>query len=305
MKNKYTSNLGTFIVLCILVLLSYTGTAQVGIGTTDPKTTLDVNGALSLREGPDLSLSNGNNTNINLGNPAFSHYRIVGPTAPFEIRTLYVPTPGVLADGQILTLINTTDQPMTIAHNIGSAGNPQRRIYCPGEKDFVLAGRYSSITLQYNTTDSRWYVVSFSDSLPSVDSVTLASDQEVSTSSYSNVPGMSLTFTARKPTVMVLLTASGKGYTNSMSYVQLRVRNTTSSTTVGGTNTKIQSYDFFTGTVTPWSASFSKLMTGLTVGNQYTLTVQGRVDGIIGTYNASIYPVTVPDAEHLTLSVFH
>jgi hypothetical protein len=153
----------------------------------------------------------------------------------------------------------------------------------------------------YTNHGSRW--VRVEDSSPTANSVSLANDLEISSGTFTNVPGMVLTFTARKSSVLILLTASGFGYTNSMSYVQLRVRNITAGNTIGGTNTKIQSYDDVTGTITPWSASFSKVLTGLTVGTNYTLRVQGAVGGILGVNNAAIQPISNPDSHHITLSV--
>jgi hypothetical protein len=160
---------------------------------------------------------------------------------------------------------------------------------------------------QYYNDGSKWIRLGGTDA---IDSVTLATDVDIIKGSpgpfpavYNDVAGMTLSFTARKTSVLVLLTASGFGYTFSMGYVQFRVQNTTSGTTVGGTMTKIQSYDDVTGTVTPWSASFSKLITGLTIGNSYSLKVQGRSDGISGTTDAVIYSASIPDENHLTLSV--
>jgi len=156
---------------------------------------------------------------------------------------------------------------------------------------------------QYYNDGTKWIRMEGSDP---VDSVTLTSNTTISSSfpTFANVSGMSaLTFTARKTSVLVLLTASGFGSTGSMSLVALRVRNVTDGVTVGGTVNKIQNYDDVTGTITTWSASFSKLMTGLTIGTTYTLRVQGAVTGILGTYSAVIQPATTPDAEHLTLSV--
>ncbi|KAA3620834.1 MAG: hypothetical protein DWP94_11660 [Flavobacterium sp.] len=154
----------------------------------------------------------------------------------------------------------------------------------------------------YTNNGSRW--VRVEDSSPAAHSVSLATDIQISSATFANVPSMpTLTFTARKTSVLVMLTASGIGYTNSMAAVQLRVRNVTSGTTIGGTNNKIQSYDDVTGTVTTWSASFSQLVTGLTIGTTYTFSVQGLVGGILGTPNAAIFPVTSPDNQHMTLTV--
>ena len=134
-------------------------------------------------------------------------------------------------------------------------------------------------------------------------SVSLAADYTVTAAAWANVPGMSVSFTATTTSAFVLFTSSGFAYTNSMAYVQFRIRNTTLGTTIGGTNIAMQSYDDMTGTVTPWSCTFSKKLTGLTVGTNYTLQVQAQRGGILGTLDAVINPVTVPDAHHMTLSV--
>lgn len=152
---------------------------------------------------------------------------------------------------------------------------------------------------------------------PPVDSASLAAD--VLINSTTNVPiPLTLTFTARKSSVLVMLTASGLGFTGSIATGTLTVENTTLGTTVGGTNMKIQNYSSIaifgpgnsngnnsnaTYTTTSWNASFSKLMTGLTIGVTYTLSVQGRSASILGTNGFAIQPLTTPDAQHLTLSV--
>ena len=297
---QYLSKFRNYLTVLLFFSISITF-AQVGINTTDPKSTLDVNGSFSLREGPALTLNNGNNTNIDLGSTIYSQYRITGPTSDFSILTFLTPNNQSAADGQLLTLINTTDYKMTIVHNQGSNANQQRRIYCPSETNFVLSDKNASVTLQYNVSESRWMVASFSSNASGIDSVTLAADELITSTNFSNVPGMNLTFTAKKNTALVLLTASGFGYTNSMSLVNLRVRN--GNTTIGGTTNKVQSFDDIVGTVTAWNASFSKMLTGLTVGNTYTFQVQVQVEGIFGTPGVGIYPQTNPDSHHLTLSV--
>ncbi|WP_417238145.1 hypothetical protein [Bizionia sp.] len=127
--------------------------AQVGIGTTTPTTTLDVNGAISLRDGGTLTLTNGNNNNINLGAVPYSNYRIIGPTTSFFVNSLI---PIASSDGQIITLQNTTNAVMIIRHDAG--GNVNNRILVPSEKNLVLTGRYSSVTLMYSDNQNRWIV---------------------------------------------------------------------------------------------------------------------------------------------------
>ena len=156
-----------------------------------------------------------------------------------------------------------------------------------------------------NNNSSQTWTEVITSSTETYEAISLGTNIEISSSTWTDIPGMTLTFVAKKSTAMIMLTASGHGYTNSMSYVSLRVYNTTTGTSLGGTSNKIQAYDDVTGTVTVWNATYSKVITGLTPGATYTIKVQGQVDGIYGTYNAVIYPVTYPDDEHMTLSVFY
>src|SRR5690554_5540195 len=135
-----------------------------------------------------------------------------------------------------------------------------------------------------------------------VHSTSLTGDIQVTSSTYTAVPGMgTVTFTATKSTAFVILSGSGRGYTNSMAFVGFRVLN--NGALVGGTTTNIQNYDSGTGTTTLWSCTYTQLLTGLTVGNTYTLSVQGMSSGIHGTAGAGVYNSSFPESEHLTLSV--
>ncbi|QQX76816.1 MULTISPECIES: hypothetical protein [Aequorivita] len=127
---------------------------NVGIGVNNPRTSLDIEGALSLREGAIITLSNGNNTNISLGTTPHSIYRINGPTSAFTINSI---VPINNSDGQLITLINNTNQLMTLSHNSGGSG--ANRINVPGATDLILRGQYASVTLQYNTNYNRWVVL--------------------------------------------------------------------------------------------------------------------------------------------------
>jgi hypothetical protein len=153
-----------FYSLLVLVLL-FGGQAyaqNVGIGTNTPTSKLDINGALSLREGPVLTLQNGGasgGTNDNIALPDMptggkaGFYRITGPTAAFSVFGI---VPNTNADGQVLTLVNTTSQVMTIKNNASStAANGFKTLT---NSDMVSVAGNSSVTLQYNKTDSRWYV---------------------------------------------------------------------------------------------------------------------------------------------------
>ncbi|HLP51497.1 MAG TPA: hypothetical protein VK154_11470, partial [Chitinophagales bacterium] len=150
-------------LLAVVALFTISANAQnVGIGTNDPKSKLDINGGLSLREGPVLTLVNGGasggaNDNITLpditAGVKAGFYRIAGPTAAFSVFGI-VPLSG--ADGQLVTLVNTTNNPMTIKNNASSvAANSFKTLT---GSDMISVSGNSSVTIQYNKTESRWYV---------------------------------------------------------------------------------------------------------------------------------------------------
>lgn len=481
---KKLNSTTTYFSSVFLLLFCLSLNAQVGIGNLDPKTQLDVDGALSLREGTALALNNGLNSNLNLGTTPYSSYRITGPTADFSIRSI---TPVTNADGQIVTLINTTTQDLTIVNDSGSVTS---RIYNPGGVDILITGQYSTVTLQYNTSVDKWFLISFqngnlisddwttsgnagttagtnflgttdgnalsfftnnteklrisigghfrsftdgtttlpmfswdtdrdtgfyrigadilgfttggSESIristtesvvnddsddynfrvesngvddmlfvdggqnavgiatdtpqtalhvagasnivrveslnstnnannngltPSIvkanangdliltndnpiDAVTLATDYSLTgTGAFSDVPAMSLTFVARKSTVMVTLTGSGDANAQLAAGIgDFLVYNVTTSSIFAGTHQNLTTFDDVFGVLgSAWNIGFSKPLTGLTVGNTYTLKVQAFFDPIL-TYTGSpaalvINSATEPFHHHLTLSV--
>src|ERR1043165_2298558 len=151
--------------LAFAMLLACVSYAQnVGIGNNDPKAKLDINGGLALREGPVLTLANGGasgGTNDNIVLPDISggsgvkasFYRIAGPTAAFSLYGIQ-PTTG--ADGQMVTLVNTTAQVMTIKNNASATAANSVKTLTGG--DLVAIAGNSSVSIQYNKTDARWYV---------------------------------------------------------------------------------------------------------------------------------------------------
>ena len=154
-----------FIPACIIYVVSI-AQQNVGVGTITPSAKLDINGALAMREGAAISLGNGGangGTNDNIALPHIagttdiaSFYRVTGPSAVFSVYGI-VPATG--ADGQIVTLINTSGKVMTIVNN--NSSNAVNGILTQTGANLVdNAGSTanSSITLQYNKTAGRWYV---------------------------------------------------------------------------------------------------------------------------------------------------
>ncbi|HRG90385.1 MAG TPA: hypothetical protein PLW44_15280, partial [Chitinophagales bacterium] len=150
------------LALLVIVATGKLNAQNVGIGTNDPKVKLDINGSLALREGPAIALVNGGasgGANDNIVLPDITpgvkagFYRITGPTAAFSVFGI-VPTTG--ADGQLVTLVNTTNNAMTIKNNASStAANGFKTLT---GSDMVSVAGNSSVTIQYNKTESRWYV---------------------------------------------------------------------------------------------------------------------------------------------------
>lgn len=285
-------------LLNLLFLFTFGFTfSQIGINTTSPSTTLDVNGALSLREGSELEMKPGKNDDIILAPNAFSRHRIVGPTSAFSITGI---APVTAADGQIITLINTSTAPMTFEHNSSSLSN--NRIFCPGERNVTLHDQYGSATLQYNQNLMRWMIVSTSgNTKKGATSVSFVGEVEIDFNTfneYNDIPGMTVSFIAESTTAMVFLTTSAQfrrsGATEGVIF--LRVINQDNNV-IGGTALDSRIGDNLE------SLSFSKLMTNLIPGNTYTLRVQGKITRSgLGNTRYVIKPLE-RETDHLTLSI--
>jgi hypothetical protein len=129
--------------------LTASGNTLLG-ATGAANTRLDVNGDLALRS-TNVAVSNGVNNDLAVG--AYSFIRLTGPTALFSITGL---TGGV--NGKVVTLYNTTTQPMTIMNNSGLsiAGN---RILTLNNSDFILV-QQGTVSLTYDSVLSNWIVTS-------------------------------------------------------------------------------------------------------------------------------------------------
>jgi trimeric autotransporter adhesin len=150
----------TFRFLLIFIALTYSSIYAQNAGFKlnqgeMPVTTLDVNGATSLREGAALTLVNGVNNDINLSTSESSFYRLTGPTAAFSITGF---TNGT--NGRLLTVINATTQTMTVTGSTASIAANQ--ILAGGASFNVPANGAASF--QYNSTLSKWVLTATSGS---------------------------------------------------------------------------------------------------------------------------------------------
>jgi hypothetical protein len=119
----------------------------VGLNTTLPKTRLDINGAYATKQ-KTLTLSNGRNDNIDIGDASF--VRIVGPTTSFSMSGISSGT-----DGKRVRIANITGQDWTImdSSTFSSLGN---RIETNTNSDIIVRGPVPVLDMIYDSVSSQW-----------------------------------------------------------------------------------------------------------------------------------------------------
>jgi hypothetical protein len=176
---KYSYILAFFIFLSSKI---YSQKAGINLATgSTPNTTLDVNGSVAFRGGTAISLANGVNNDVILGD--YSLFRITGPTAAFSITGF---TNG--ANGRVLTIINATSQNMSLANQTTS--NPINQIQTTGS-DVTLAAN-GVVTLIYNSVSNKWVLANvYGVSTPFYYEATQTSTLSQSfASSFANITGL-------------------------------------------------------------------------------------------------------------------
>ncbi|HEY6171190.1 MAG TPA: hypothetical protein VIX80_02920, partial [Candidatus Kapabacteria bacterium] len=119
----------------------------LGINDADPETSLDVNGAYATKS-TTLTLSNGRNDNISIGNSSF--VRITGPTAPFSVS-------GIAngSNGKRVRIANLTGQDWTImdSSSFSTLGN---RIETNTNSDIIVSGPVPVLDMIYDSVSNQW-----------------------------------------------------------------------------------------------------------------------------------------------------
>lgn len=291
--------------LCVFIFFSgFYVSAQVGINTDSPVTMLDVNGNLSLNAS-SFALSNGNN---NLSGGDHTVFNISGPSGNFNINTI---EPLTDADGQLITLVNTTNHIMTLVNNDGVGVNS---IFCPNGSNLVLEGIYSTVILQYNKTLQRWVIIKYADQgayQRVIYSKAGTGDIQTDLTTFSDMgTDMSITFTPKNPVVYVNVSLSGhmyvRGSNNEMAqgYADFRLVKTVgaSSTVIAGFTNLVADVDYL-AVVTPWNSRMVMQPVSVTPGQATTLKMQWRRDG----QNPSILfcmATTLRDISHRSITIF-
>ena len=164
------------IIVLILSITQSLKAQSLGVklaAAATPNTTLDVNGSVAFREGTALTLVNGANNNVTLAD--YSFFRIIEPTAAFNISGL---TNG--QDGRLLYLVNATTYNMTI-NNASAASLAANRIQTGTSSDLIIVGG-GTITLIYSATLTKWSIISTTGAIPFSLFIVKSADESVTNS---------------------------------------------------------------------------------------------------------------------------
>lgn len=119
----------------------------VGVNNANPLTSMDINGSYATKQ-TTLTLSNGRNDNIAIGNSSF--VRIVGPTAPFSITGIANGT-----NGKRVRIANITGQDWTIldSSSYSTLGN---RIETNTNSNILVRGPVPILDMIYDSVTNQW-----------------------------------------------------------------------------------------------------------------------------------------------------
>jgi hypothetical protein len=104
---------------------------------------------LIVAPGSNLTLANGRNDNVVVGNTSWVQ-AINGPTAAFQISGI-VPQQA----GQVLALFHNLGQVLTLNHNDANS-SAANRIYCAGAANKVASSSFGAAFLIYNGVIPGW-----------------------------------------------------------------------------------------------------------------------------------------------------
>jgi hypothetical protein len=128
---------------------------KVAVGSINASAKLDITGSLGARSAGNLTLANGRNDNVTIGDTTFIQ-GIAGPTLAFQISGI-VPTS---TNGQVVILSYNGGQVWTINHNDANS-TAANRIYCPGNVNKTPSVTAGSAILVYNPGFPGWQLIAF------------------------------------------------------------------------------------------------------------------------------------------------
>jgi len=227
------------------------------------------------------------------------------PQAAFEVESIssgiLIPRVTLTATNVQAPVVNPTGgalQESTLVYNTNTAGTSPNNVY-PG---------------YYYWQNNEWYRLT---NYKKNDWVFLASDESITSTTFVDVPNMSITFTAISDEVTIHFDGGGIAYTNSLSLVNFRVINVGTGTVIPYSykRTNVQMRDIFyipaptnayeVFSVTVWDLSNSFPMQNLVPGNTYTIQLQASNELVDGTVGITINAGSSPSTQGLKMWVQH
>jgi len=129
--------------------ISFMGFSQVGINTTDPKSTLDINGSFATREA--IVTVSGTTATLDIKS---AYYKITGGTSNFTIVFSTVAPFTTIQDGQRVVIYNDTNFNGTYGNFIVQSKSAQEFIYSAGVWNSIKTANSSPTTLKWFYTPS-------------------------------------------------------------------------------------------------------------------------------------------------------
>ncbi len=123
---------------------------NIGIGTVDPKATLDIAGDLILKSS-ELSVLDGNTLNLDINTNKLNHYKLIGPTGNYQIGGI-----AAAEHDRIITLYNRSGHSLEIYNDDANAIGPNKIYTGTGGTFAVYNG--GSVTLKYDITIQKWEI---------------------------------------------------------------------------------------------------------------------------------------------------
>ncbi|MGB4850400.1 MAG: hypothetical protein WBP41_20910, partial [Saprospiraceae bacterium] len=141
-----------FLPVVLLFTLHILQAQNIGIGTTDPKAKLDINGDLIL-ESKELILPEGATYQLDVNTNKFNHYKLTGPTSNFQIAGI-----AAAEHDRTVALYNRTGVSMEIYNDYASSLVEDRILTGTGGTFAVFNG--GNVVLKYDTLIAKWEIVS-------------------------------------------------------------------------------------------------------------------------------------------------
>jgi hypothetical protein len=139
---------------CALFFSSRSFSQNVGVNTTTPEATLDVNGDIIIRTAP-LTVADGTTPALDVNTSRFSYYKLTGPTADFTLAGI---TAGI--DGRLVTLFNRSGFAMQLTNEDAAAAVADMIV--TGTNATISIPNKGIVNLQYDGDEQKWIVKSSS-----------------------------------------------------------------------------------------------------------------------------------------------